>query len=43
MHGGSAWAAPAPRRGAELHLRLPVLAGNGDGGRPEAAAAHVAT
>jgi two-component system, OmpR family, sensor histidine kinase MprB len=43
MHGGSAWAAPAPRHGAELHLRLPVLAGDADGGRPEAAAAHVAT
>ena len=43
MHGGAAWAAPAPSRGAELHLRLPVLAGGADGGRPEAAAAHVAT
>jgi two-component system, OmpR family, sensor histidine kinase MprB len=30
MHGGAAWAAP-PRsgRGAELHLRLPALPGNG--------------
>jgi two-component system sensor histidine kinase MprB len=36
MHGGAAWAAPAPERGAELHLRLPVLA---DGGRPSEAAA----
>ena len=27
MHGGSAWAAPANGRGAEMHLRLPVLAG----------------
>jgi two-component system sensor histidine kinase MprB len=43
MHGGAAWAAAAPRRGAELHLRLPVLAGEAGGGRPEAAAAHVAT
>jgi two-component system sensor histidine kinase MprB len=37
MHGGSAWAAAGRERGAELHLRLPVL---GDAnGRPEAAAA----
>jgi two-component system sensor histidine kinase MprB len=42
MHGGAAWAAPAPRHGAELHLRLPTLA-RGDGGRPEAAAAPIAT
>lgn len=44
MHGGAAWAADAPSRGAELHLRLPVLAeGTGDGGRPEATAAPLAT
>ena len=37
MHGGSAWAAAGRDRGAELHLRLPVL---GDAnGRPQAAAA----
>jgi len=39
MHGGSAWAAPDPPRGAELHLRIPVLDGRpaspaGDTGRP---------
>jgi two-component system, OmpR family, sensor histidine kinase MprB len=38
MHGGSAWAAPANARGAELHLRLPVVAGD-DRGRADAAAA----
>jgi hypothetical protein len=43
MHGGSAWAATAPSRGAELHLRLPVLSETGDGGRPEATAAPLAT
>lgn len=43
MHGGAAWAAPAPSRGAELHLRLPVLAGTADGGRPRATAAPLAT
>jgi two-component system sensor histidine kinase MprB len=37
MHGGSAWAAPGRARGAELHLRLPVL--DGANGRPQAAAA----
>jgi two-component system sensor histidine kinase MprB len=37
MHGGTAWAAPAAGRGAELHLRLPAL-DDGDG-RAEAAAA----
>jgi two-component system sensor histidine kinase MprB len=25
MHGGTAWAAPGPARGAELHLRIPEL------------------
>jgi two-component system sensor histidine kinase MprB len=37
MHGGSAWAAPGRERGAELHLRLPVL--DDANGRPQAAAA----
>jgi two-component system sensor histidine kinase MprB len=29
MHGGAAWAAPPRSAGAELHLRLPALAVNG--------------
>jgi two-component system sensor histidine kinase MprB len=39
MHGGSAWAAAGRERGAELHLRLPVL-GDANGRRTAAAASH---
>jgi two-component system sensor histidine kinase MprB len=40
MHGGTAWAAPAAGRGAELHLRLPVLDDDGDGRRQATAASR---